>query len=175
LAWANLRTPGYCYYGNDSTSNAEKYGALYNWYAVDTGKLAPEGWHVPTNAEWDELEEYLIANGFNWDGTTSGDEIAKSMAAQTDWRSSTSAGAIGNDLSKNNASGFSALPGGCHYYSGDFDRIGDGGRWWSTTEGGADHAWNRFLVYGYGSLGSGYLYRYNISKGAGLSVRLLRD
>jgi hypothetical protein len=51
-AWANLTTPGYCYYFNDSTANADKYGVLYNWYTVNTGKLSPAGWHVPdTNSQ----------------------------------------------------------------------------------------------------------------------------
>ncbi len=117
-AWANLSTPGYCYYGNDSAANAVKYGALYNWHAVNTGKLAPEGWHVPTDAEWDTLQNYLIANGYNWDGTTTGNKIAKSMAAKTDWNSSSTAGAPGNDVQSNNSSGFSALPGGYRYNNG---------------------------------------------------------
>jgi len=82
------------------TANYTKYGVLYNWHAVKTGNIAPPGWHVPTEAEWDTLQNYLIANGYNWDNTTSGNKIAKSMAAQTDWIGSTFQGAIGNDLSK---------------------------------------------------------------------------
>ena len=168
--WENLNTPGYSYYDNDSISNAEKYGALYNWYAVDTKKLAPPGWHVPTDAEWTELEDYLIANGYNWDGTTSGNKIAKSLASQTDWSSSSYEGNIGNDLSKNNASGFSALPGGARDSSGNFYDIGFNGYWWSATEDDADNAWYRNLYYDYDRLD-----RDNGNKGAGLSVRLLRD
>jgi uncharacterized protein (TIGR02145 family) len=76
-----------------------KYGVLYNWFALATGKLAPQGWHVPTDADWDTLHNYLIANGYNWDGTTTGNKIAKSMAAQTDWYTgTTTVGAIGNYL-----------------------------------------------------------------------------
>ncbi len=56
--WANLRTPGYCW-PNNEPSNKDDYGALYNWYAVDTGKLAPIGWHVPTMNEWRILIDYL--------------------------------------------------------------------------------------------------------------------
>ena len=72
---------------------------LYNWYAVagihDTDpntpnkEFAPEGWHVPTDAEWTTLEEYLIASGYNYDGTTTGNKIAKAMASNTGWNSST--------------------------------------------------------------------------------------
>jgi methyl-accepting chemotaxis protein len=56
------------------------YGRLYNWYAVNTGKLAPVGWHVPTDDDWTILENYLIANGYNYDGTTTENKIAKAMA-----------------------------------------------------------------------------------------------
>ena len=85
-AWVNLTTPGYCYFNNMVNADSiRKFGALYNWYAVDTKKLAPAGWHVPTDAEWDTLENYLIANGYNWDGTTDSNKIAKSLAAKTDW------------------------------------------------------------------------------------------
>ena len=57
--WENLTTPGYCWYNNDSVSYRNTYGALYNWYAVNTGKLAPTGWHVPSDAEWEVLGNYL--------------------------------------------------------------------------------------------------------------------
>ena len=77
-AWVNLTTPGYCYYNNTTNADSiKKYGALYNWYAVDTKKLAPAGWHVPTDAEWDTLQNYLIANGYNWDGTTDEQQDSK--------------------------------------------------------------------------------------------------
>jgi uncharacterized protein (TIGR02145 family) len=170
-AWKNLHTPGYCYYNN--TSNADsirKYGALYNWYAVDTKKLAPKGWHVPTYAEWTILENYLIANGYNWDGTTAVNKIAKSMAAKTDWRTAADAGDIGNDLTKNNRSGFSALPGGFRGDNGYFRVIGLYGYWWSATEIGASDAYFRYLGFG-----DAHLYRDGIRKSCGFSVRLLRD
>lgn len=56
--WANLRKPGYCWPKNE-TSNKNDNGALYNWYAVDTGRLAPAGWHVPTDDEWKMLIEHM--------------------------------------------------------------------------------------------------------------------
>jgi len=58
-AWINLTTPGYCWHKNTSASYKNTYGALYNWYAVNTGKLAPKGWHVPSDAEWTTLITYL--------------------------------------------------------------------------------------------------------------------
>lgn len=171
-AWAGLITPGYCYNNNTSDSAFIKnYGALYNWYAVDTKKLAPAGWHVPTHAEWTILENYLIANGYNWDGTTTGNKIAKSMAAKTDWRTSTKAGSPGYDLTKNNMSGFSALPGGRCNSSGYFESNGGGGYWWSATENDTSNGCSRSLAYQYEGLTRSYSY----AKSCGFSVRLLKD
>lgn len=169
--WNNLTTPAYSWYA-DSTGAAyrQKWGALYNWHAVNTGKLAPAGWHVPTDAEWTTLENYLIANGYNWDGTTSLNKIAKSLAAQTDWLSNTSAGATGNNLSKNNSSGFSALPGGYRGSLGYFNSQGYDGYWWSATGYDVSRAFSRYLYCDLENLLRGY-----DSRGCGFSVRLLRD
>jgi uncharacterized protein (TIGR02145 family) len=169
-AWSNLTTPGYCYYNN--TTNADsinKFCALYNWYAVNTGKLAPLGWHVPTAAEWAILEEYMIAHGYNYDGTTTGNKIAKSMAAQTSWSTSTNTGAIGNNLSTNNSSGFSAFPGGSRDNSGSFGDIGYNGIWWSSASNGAIRT---LSSYGGNLSSNGYGSSF---KSRGFSVRLLRD
>ncbi len=57
--WSTLSTPGYCWYNNDSVNFKDFGGALYNWYAVNTAKLAPPGWHVPTDAEWTTLTNYV--------------------------------------------------------------------------------------------------------------------
>ena len=138
-AWGSLTTGAYCNY-NNLASNATTYGRLYNWYAVNTGKLCPTGWHVPSNAEWTTLENYLIANGYNYDG-----KIAKAMASTTSWNSSTSEGAIGNNPSTNNSSGFTALPGGFRNLNGTFFNIGYYGYWWSSTEDGSYGAWDRAL------------------------------
>ena len=176
--WEELTTGAYCYYDNNA-ANKTKYGALYNWYAVNTGKIAPDGWRVPTDADWTKLEEYLIANGYNWDGTTSENKIAQAMAAQTDWASSMTSNGIvysaetgtpGNDLSKNNASGFAALPGGCRNIGGSFDGQSYIGDWWSATEDAASYAWFRFLVYGLELLLRGIH-----DKSCGFSLRLVRD
>lgn len=168
--WLNDKFGAYCYYYNDSTANAKKYGALYNWYAVNTGKLAPVGWHVPTDAEWNTLEAYLIINGYNWDGTTSGNKIGKSIAAKTDWKYSGNTGAVGNYMSTNNSCRFSALPGGYRYSNGNFSSQGNIGGWWSSTESGSWWAIYRYLSYNYGNLG-----RNEYGYGDGSSVRLLRD
>jgi uncharacterized protein (TIGR02145 family) len=173
-AWVGLTTPGYSYCNN--TTNADsirKYGALYNWYVVSPAnpkKIAPAGWHVPTEAEWDTLKNYLIANGYNWDGSTTGNKIAKAMAASTDWMPTTSAGAMGNDLTINNESGFSALPGGYRWEDGRFFRDGSFGYWWSATESRATSSRNYYLNKIFESL-----VRSDFDKSCGHSLRLVRD
>ncbi len=168
-AWGALTTPAFCYY-NNILENKDKYGALYNWNTVNTGKLAPDGWHVPTDAEWDTLQNYFIANGYNWDNTTTGNKIAKSLVAKTDWNTYTGAGAIGSELTNKNLSGFSALWGGCRYSGGGFDLQSLSGHWWSATEYGASSAWYRYLTFS-----SDSLHRDNNNKRYGYSVRLVKD
>jgi|Laugresu1bdmlbsd_1035121.scaffolds.fasta_scaffold00748_5 uncharacterized protein (TIGR02145 family) len=131
--WENfgfLATGAYCYFDNDP-ANLAKYGALYNWYAVNTGKLAPAGWHVPTDADWQKLQDFLIANGYNYDGTTSGNKIGKSLAINTGWDADATVGNVGNDQASNNKSKFSALPAGYRSPLGSFGLIGYGAYWWS--------------------------------------------
>lgn len=113
--------PYYYVYGYDgtdveeakATENYQTYGVLYNWSAALTA--CPEGWHLPSDAEWTQLENYLANNGHNYDGTKGGvgAKIAKSLASETGWNSSSVEGAIGNTgfPEYRNKSGFSALPG----------------------------------------------------------------
>lgn len=169
-AWWNLTTPGYCWNNNDAATNKNTYGALYNWYTVNTGKLAPTGWHLPTDAEWTTLESYLIANGYNFDDSTFGNYYAKSLAAITNWITDTGKGTIGNDLTKNNRTGFSALPGGGRGNNGMFGDVGGNGFWWSSTEFSTYYARYRGLIYNYSSL-----YRDYGNKQYGFSVRCVRD
>jgi len=170
IAWGYLITPGYCWYNNDAATYKNLYGALYNWYTVNTGRLAPTGWHVPTDAEWTILQNYLIANGYNYDGSTSGDKYAKSLAATTNWTIFAAAGTIGNDLTKNNRTGFSAMPGGYRGYNGLYYSTGGIGYWWSSTEDGISFAWDRQLENCNGSL-----FWVNDLKHGGFSVRCVRD
>ena len=171
-AWSNLSTPAYCWYNNDAATYKNKYGALYNWYAVNTGKLAPKGWHVSTDAEWTTLENYLIANGYNYDGSTSGDYYANSLAATTNWTTTTVIGAIGTDLSKNNRSGFSALPGGYRNSNGGaFGNVGAYGVWWSSPEIYAGHAWSGAMFCDLGN----FVYSAYSDNLNGFSVRCVRD
>lgn len=130
--WRDLNVPGFCHASNDPSLRI-KYGALYNWYSVNTGKLAPAGWHVPTSEEWTKLEKYLIANGYNYDGSTSGNKIAKSLAIKSGWAESSFIGNVGRDQASNNASGFSASPVG---YRGVFGELSIGNTrayWWTSS------------------------------------------
>ena len=168
--WSNLTTGAVCTYNN--TTNADSirtYGRLYNWYTVNTGKLCPTGWHVPSNNEWTTLENYLIANGYNYNGSTTSNEIAKSMASTTGWASDPTTGDIGNNPSTNNKSGFTALPGGFRFVT--FYDVGSNSFWWSSTEGRTNSAISRFLSYSSYDLG----YNYDSFKVFGLSVRCLRN
>jgi uncharacterized protein (TIGR02145 family) len=166
--WWNATTPKFCYYNN--TTNAasiKKFGALYNGYVVSSSnskKIAVAGWHLPTDAEWDALQNYLIANGYNWDGTKTGNKAAKSLSATADWYADTTPGAIGSNLTMNNRSGFSALPSGQRDLNGAFGGQGSFGYWWSAT--GSNY---RYLFYCYGFLsGTG------LGSSGGIAVRLLR-
>lgn len=172
-SWAGLTAPGYCFFKNSTDSTLNKnYGALYNWRAVDSKKLAPAGWHVPADSEWTILVNYLVDNGYNWDATKE-DKTAKSLAAKTDWIDFSEEGTPGMDRAKNNRSGFSGLPGGVRYYdNGDFDYNGERGYWWTATED-ADaiiNAWCRRLATDMCECGSVWN-----RKGNGFSVRAVKD
>ena len=176
--WGAATTGAYCDF-NNTPSNSTTYGRLYNWYAVDnnaatkvvsnSGKnVCPTGWHVPSDAEWTTLEDYLTNNGYGYGG--SGSDIAKSMAATSGWTTDPTAGNVGNDQASNNSSGFTALPSGYRNYDGTYFTIGLYGFWWSSTEFSTALAYDRTMFYS-----SSLVYRLNYGKGNGFSVRCLRD
>ncbi len=177
--WLKLNlfsTPAYCFWNNTKNKDSiAKFGALYNWYAVNTGKLAPKGWRVPTADDWKILEEYLIANGYNWDETKTGNKIAKALAAKSDWiTNSITQGDIGyqygESLADNNRSGFNAMPAGFRASGSIFYSIGSVCGWWSSTETSDDYAACRLL--GNRGQGLGIDHEY---KPYGYSVRLVKD
>ncbi|WP_332456349.1 fibrobacter succinogenes major paralogous domain-containing protein [Petrimonas sp.] len=154
-AWGSLTTPGYAWYLNDEI-NHKIYGALYNWFAVNTGKLCPEGWHVSTDPEWDALITYLGGNNVitmgklretgtqHWDTTT--EQVT-------------------------NESGFTALPGGFrHITNGTFGRLGNMGLWWTPTSQNATNAYYRDIFIDRTVVG-----RYPAEKQRGFSIRCVRD
>ncbi|OVE79382.1 hypothetical protein BVY01_02735 [bacterium I07] len=153
-SWQDLSTGAYCNYDN-SASNVSTYGCLYNWYAVnDSRKIAPAGWHVPTDAEWQTLVDYLGGSG------VAGGKMKESGTLH--WKSP--------NTGATNASGFSALPGGYRTNDGSFYYIGIGAFFWSSTEDDGNYAWNRGLIY----TGS-EVYRSIYHKHYGFSVRCVRD
>ncbi len=145
----------WCY--DEDPANCEIYGRLYDW---ETAKSAcPPGWHLPSDAEWITLTDYLRDNA--------GGKM-KSTRTEPDphprWRSP--------NTDATNESGWSGLPGGYGYsnsYSNFYD-LGIYGYWWSSTEGGVDYAWGRSLGFD-----NGLTSRAGSDKGDGLSVRCIMD
>lgn len=149
--WAGLTSGAWCWYNNDSSLNIP-YGKLYNWNAVNTGKLCPTGWHVPTDVDWTTLKDYLdpFAGGkMKEEGTLH-------------WNSP-------NDF-VTNASGFTALPGGCRESNGIFVQFSDIGYYWSSTEFNSGNAW--FLRL---SKTSVLFFFSGSNKKEGKSVRCVKD
>ena len=185
------------WYNNDSATYAPmNYGLLYNWNAaVDTFNTAygetsvntsygnavsvsfsgnrrgicPAGWHLPSDAEWTQLTDYVSSQPeYTCVGNSS--YIAKALASETGWNSSTRTCAVGNDQTTNNASGFGAVPAGLHWYDG-FNYAGCLAHFWSSTEIGLYDAWYRGLAYYDPGVGWSDVY----DKDDGFSVRCLRD
>jgi uncharacterized protein (TIGR02145 family) len=174
--WAALTTPGFCWYNNDVV-NKDKYGALYNWYAFDpsitaTKNISPVGWHVATLQDWTDLRVYLNDNAYNYDGSTTGNNIAKSICALTDWTASTTAGAVGNSdyPAMRNKTGFTGLPGGLRQPSGTFQDINNSALWWTSYDVDAAQGWGPYIGYSATSIFDWYK-----DKKLGLSVRCVKD
>ena len=165
-AWSTLSTPAYCWHNNDIVTYKNKYGALYNWFAVNTGKLAPTGWHVPTDAEWTTLTDYVSANLGN------SLSLCKALAATTDWTDYSVTGSIGCNLTLNNSTGFSALPGNDRDWSnGTFGSLGRSGFWWTATDYNDSGAWIRSM----NNLSSSSVFRFDYAMQSGFSVRCVKD
>ena len=162
--WAALNTPAYCWYNNDSLTYSGKYGALYNWYAINNKNVCPDGWRVPTDDDWSVLAGYLGTSGFGFEGEAR--DIAKSMAAQSGWKEHDIISNVGNDQISNNSSGFAALPGGYRNFLGAFNYAGGYAYLWSSTEYSDKKAYYRFLHNYYSYLGRSKFLKQN-----GFSVR----
>ena len=153
--WGTITTGAFCWYDNDSVYDGT-YGKMYNWFAVtDPRGIAPEGWHVPSDAEWTTLVNYL--GGTN----TAGGSMKETGTAH--WNPP--------NTGATNASGFTALPGGYRYTdNGSFRKMGNDGDWWSTTAVDAAYAWFRNIYFDFPTCG-----RYYYNKQNGFSVRCVRD
>ena len=171
--------PGTYESNEENMVNVPAYGYLYNWAAVMHGAessdanpsgvqgICPKGWHVPSDAEWTHLEDYVSSQNQYVCGS-SNSYIAKALASTTGWNTSSNRYAVGNNQSSNNATGFSAFPAGGYY--GDYFGFGNGAYFWSSTEDGSNDAWGRYLYYY-----DADVVRYVNNKYYGFSVRCVRD
>lgn len=152
--WTSLTSPGYCWFKNDEENFKDPYGALYNWYATNTSKLCPAGWHIPNEADWDTLTIYL-----------GGEEIAGGNLKETgtDYWVKPNTGAT-------NIVCFAALPGGFRHSNGKFFDFGFSGYWWSSKQYMETRAYFRYISYDESTL-----FRFNNLKKYGFSVRCLKD
>jgi uncharacterized protein (TIGR02145 family) len=153
LEWARLSTDAYCWYDNDSASNIDNYGALYNWTAAHSDKLAPVGWHVATDEDWTTLTTFLDGE------SVAGGKLKEKGTG--DWQSP--------NTGATNEVGFSALPGGYRSTDGTFADLGLSGDWWTTSEENDINAWFR----GMGN-NLAIVTRIGLNKVYGLSVRCVR-
>jgi uncharacterized protein (TIGR02145 family) len=148
--WSELTTSGFTWYNNDSIG----YGALYNWYSVNTGKLCPTGWHVPSDEEWTGLTTYFGGD------TIAGDKIKETGTLH--W--------LSPNTGATNESGLTALPGGYRNYIGSFRNIKKIGYWWSSTSFNTIDAYYRFI-----SSDDDMVVKSNSNQKGGFSVRCLKD
>lgn len=164
-SWQSLNSGAWCWYNNDSVTYGV-YGKLYNWYAVtDPRGLAPAGWHVPSDHEWNVLTKCLD-NTADTTCSCASSTIAGGMMKEvgySHWQFPNTAAT--------NSSGYTALPGGLRSNSGTFFYGGTSSVWWTTTASTASYAWNRSIYYADGALTRGYDNYF----GSGFSVRVVKD
>jgi len=151
-AWSSLTTSGYCWY-NNNTSYKATYGALYNWYTVNTGKLCPSGWHVPTDGDWLTLKDYLGGE------VVAGGKLKET--GTTHWASP--------NTGATNVYDFTAVPGGWRTDTGAFQNISNFGYWWTSTLI-SPSVWYRHMQND-----SEKLFRATNSENYGMSVRCIQD
>ncbi len=163
--WGDNRAGAWCYYNNDPV-NKEEYGKLYNWHAVNDPRGLPfEGWHIPSDTEWKELEMLLgmsqrDANKVGWRGSDEGCKLKETGIEH--WKAP--------NKCATNESGFNALPGGYRDVSGDFYVTAYSGYYWSSTEHKPDFIYYRTLYYN-----NNKIHRKEGYAGDGFSVRCLRN
>ena len=152
VAWANLSTPGYCWFNNDPTISNHAYGALYNWYTVSTSKLAPIGWHVPTDDDWTTLSTFVGGNGGKL-----------KEAGIINWATP--------NTGATNVTNFSALPSGSRGNNdGTFISFGQYSFWWSSTAQDNTFVYFRILSYNNSNIDKSSSRKVN-----GFAVRCIKD
>ncbi len=152
--WTNLNGPGYCWYANNITYK-NSYGALYTWYTINTGKICPDGWHVPTRSEWTTLINF--AGG----ASVAGGKLKET--GLTHWDNP--------NTGATDEYGFTGLPGGHRSVSGgNFSHLNSYGFWWCSDEADVNNTYDIWLIYD--SSGTS---QYSREKGTGNSVRCIKD
>ena len=176
--WGDTTEGVYAIY-NNSDYMLEAYGKLYNWYAVDDDRgLCLEGWSVPSDADWTQLIDYVVDQGYpneldNPDGAGNALKSCRQVDSDLEGDCDTSEHPRWDSHSTHygfDEFGFSALPGGNRRTNGSFNGIGRYGGWWSSTEGSSAHAWNRAMYRSDGNVN-----RSNGNKANGFSLRCVRD
>jgi len=169
-AWNMSSVGAQCTYNNTSNIDSiNKLGRLYNWYTIiDKRKIAPKGWHVPTNTDWSTLVSYLESNG-----CVNNDLIKNSLITKTDWMFFS---ILKTNNTLTNSTGFSALPAGVRGDYGAFAGYGDYASWWSSTKENSGQLWgwsiqiNPYMIYYYG------LDKVAITRNtSGQSIRCIKD
>ena len=179
LGSSTSSTTAYRYYPDNNSSNVSTYGYLYNWKALMGNSssssanpsgvqgICPTGWHVPSDAEWTQLTDYVSGQSQYVCGV-SNSLIAKALASTTGWQSSSQICAVGNNPSFNNTTGFSALPAGGYF--GYYLNFGDDAYFWSATEYDYGNAYYSAFSYNDANVNRHYSNKYY-----GFSVRCVRD
>jgi uncharacterized protein (TIGR02145 family) len=159
-AWSNLITGAWCYYNNDPTTEPA-YGRLYNWYAVnDPRGLAPTGYHIPTDAEWTTLTNYV------------GGALTAAGILKMDANIGSNGDCVGWELpsTSTNERGFTALPAGLRIEDGTFDGVYLTGRWWTSSDFNSTITYYRSMAYNTDDVITGIQ-----PKKRGLSVRVVKN
>lgn len=164
--WAGLSTPGYCWYDNQ-VSNKEAYGALYNWFAVNTGKLCPQGWRVATDQDWVDLELQLGLQSIEkdllaWRGEVENVGGKFKETGTTHWKSP--------NTGATNVAGFTALPGGNRSLYGHFEYLNEYGYWWCSVAPDETYGIGRSLGYNITSI-----MKSKFNRPLGFSVRCIEE
>jgi uncharacterized protein (TIGR02145 family) len=169
-AWENNTSGAYAWYNNE-TSNKDLYGALYNWYAITNAKgLCPEGWRVPSNEDWDELEDFVPGlNHLKGNKLKSCRQVNSPLGGDCDTELHPRWNAHGTHYGTDEY-GFSGLPGGRRISNGAYHVTGSYG-WWRTSTEISGNNYGKWLGSGSGSIGQ----QPNIPKNQGLSVRCIKN
>jgi len=173
--WEKDTLGAFCYFNNTKNLDSIKlFGALYNWYAVEKSRIAPDGWRVPSKEDWETLKKYLVEKGYDsYDHKDTIGGIGRALAANYGWPKIEYPNPEHFDVNikGNNKTGFSALPSGYREYWGTFNNYGSTSYWWSSSKNLEFNSPEVFyIVSGFNSLNNGVL-----RENYGYSIRLIKD